>query len=42
VQKHLGADSLARWLEEQGWPTTRVVSRAGYRVLAVAAGPVAA
>lgn len=37
VQKHLGADSLARWLEEQGWPTTRVVSRAGYRVLAVAA-----
>jgi 16S rRNA (guanine1207-N2)-methyltransferase len=41
VQKHLGADSLARWLEEQGWPTTRVVSRAGYRVLAVAAGPVA-
>jgi 16S rRNA (guanine1207-N2)-methyltransferase len=37
VQKHLGADSLARWLQDQGWPTTRTSSRAGYRVLAVAA-----
>lgn len=42
VQKHLGADSLARWLEAQGWPTSRVVSRGGYRVLAVAARPDAA
>jgi 16S rRNA (guanine1207-N2)-methyltransferase len=37
VQKHLGSDSLARWLVEQGWPTTRLVSRAGYRVLDVVA-----
>jgi 16S rRNA (guanine1207-N2)-methyltransferase len=37
VQKHLGADSLARWLTEQGWTTTRRGSRAGYRLLDVAA-----
>ncbi len=36
VHKHLGADSLARWLQASGRPTTRVSSRAGYRVLAVA------
>ena len=41
VQKHLGADSLARWLADEGWPTTRTTSRAGYRVLAVGARPVA-
>ena len=35
VQQHLGADSLARWLDEQGWPTRRVSSRAGYRLLEV-------
>ena len=35
VQKHLGSDSLARWLNEQGWPTTRLTSRSGYRVLVV-------
>ena len=35
VQKHLGSDSLARWLEETGWPADRRVSRAGYRVLEV-------
>ncbi|MGZ4760746.1 MAG: class I SAM-dependent methyltransferase, partial [Acidimicrobiales bacterium] len=35
VQKHLGSDSLARWLGEQGWPTTRLGSRAGYRLLDV-------
>lgn len=39
VQKHLGADSLARWLTGAGWPTERVVSRAGYRVLSVRSGP---
>jgi 16S rRNA (guanine1207-N2)-methyltransferase len=33
VQKHLGADSLHRWLEQQGWPVTRRASRMGYRVL---------
>lgn len=37
VQKHLGADSLARWLTAAGWPTERVVSRAGYRILSVRA-----
>ena len=35
VQKHLGADSLARWLDAQGFPTTRLVSRVGYRLLEV-------
>jgi 16S rRNA (guanine1207-N2)-methyltransferase len=39
VQKHLGADSLARWLRDEGHPTERVASRMGYRLLAVAAGP---
>ncbi|CAM8643271.1 RsmC 16S RNA G1207 methylase RsmC [Acidimicrobiia bacterium] len=37
VQKHLGADSLGAWLEGEGWSTTRLVSRAGYRLLEVAA-----
>lgn len=36
VQKHLGADSLQRWLVEQGHPTVRRVSRRGYRLLDVA------
>ncbi|MEZ5180750.1 MAG: methyltransferase [Acidimicrobiales bacterium] len=36
VQKHLGADSLARWLDEQGWPTTRRATRGAYRILDVA------
>jgi 16S rRNA (guanine1207-N2)-methyltransferase len=35
VQKHLGSDSLARWLTEQGFPTTRLTSERGYRVLSV-------
>ncbi|MEM9654139.1 MAG: methyltransferase [Actinomycetota bacterium] len=35
VQKHLGADSLHRWLDDSGWPTTRRGSRAGYRLLDV-------
>jgi 16S rRNA (guanine1207-N2)-methyltransferase len=33
VHRHLGADSLHRWLEDNGWPTRRVSSRNGYRVL---------
>lgn len=33
VQKHLGSDSLQRWLSEQGWPTSRLASRSAYRVL---------
>lgn len=39
VQKHLGSDSLQRWLTTQGWPTERIASRAAYRVLAVTARP---
>lgn len=35
VQKNLGADSLQVWLRNQGWPTTRLGSRAGYRLLDV-------
>jgi 16S rRNA (guanine1207-N2)-methyltransferase len=35
VQKHLGADSLAQWLSDQGWSVTRRVSRRAYRVLEV-------
>ncbi len=38
VHKHLGADSLQRWLGEQGWAVERVRSRLGYRVLEVRAG----
>jgi len=37
VQKHLGSDSLQRWLTDQGWTTTRLASRAAYRILAVTA-----
>ena len=33
VGKNLGADSLQRWLGEQGWPTTRLASVKGFRVL---------
>lgn len=33
VQRHLGSDSLQRWLTEQGWPTSRVASRKGFRIL---------
>lgn len=35
VQKHLGSDSLHRWLTASGWSVRRVVSRSGYRVLEV-------
>ncbi|MEM7143170.1 MAG: methyltransferase [Actinomycetota bacterium] len=35
VQKHLGSDSLATWLDGQGFPTTRIASRSGYRILEV-------
>jgi 16S rRNA (guanine1207-N2)-methyltransferase len=33
VQKHLGADSLQKWLIGQGLPTERIASKTGYRVL---------
>jgi len=35
VQKHLGADSLQRWLDGEGWAATRLGSRAGYRLLEI-------
>jgi 16S rRNA (guanine1207-N2)-methyltransferase len=35
VQKHLGADSLQRWLVDEGWAAERVGSRTGYRLLEV-------
>lgn len=33
VHKHLGADSLARWLADEGFATHRLRSRMGYRLL---------
>jgi 16S rRNA (guanine1207-N2)-methyltransferase len=35
VQKHLGSDSLHRWLEQRGWHVERRASRMAYRVLEV-------
>ena len=35
VQKHLGADSLQRWLAEQGFDVERITSKAGFRLLRV-------
>ncbi len=37
VQKHLGADSLARWIEAEVAPCRRLASRQGYRLLEVTA-----
>lgn len=37
VQKHLGADSLQKWLETERFTTLRVASKAGFRILQVAA-----
>lgn len=39
VHKHLGADSLARWLVGEGFPTERRRSRMGYRLLEVQGRP---
>jgi 16S rRNA (guanine1207-N2)-methyltransferase len=33
--RNLGADSLHRWLAEQGWKVTRRAARSGYRLLGV-------
>ena len=33
VHKHLGSDSLQSWLTAQGFPTDRLASSSGYRVL---------
>jgi 16S rRNA G1207 methylase RsmC len=38
VGKNLGGDSLQRWLGEQGWPTERIGSAKGFRVLEVRRG----
>lgn len=35
VQKHLGADSLQRWLVTQGFEVDRLSSKAGFRLLGV-------
>ncbi len=37
VQKHLGSDSLHRWLDRSGWATTRRKSQSAYRLLDVSA-----
>lgn len=41
VQKHLGADSLHRWLEAEGWAVARRASRKAYRLLDVTRPPTA-
>lgn len=38
IGKNLGADSLHRWLEEQGFGVRRITSSKGFRVLAVRTG----
>ena len=38
VHRHLGADSLHRWLADTGWDTTRIAARGGYRVLRAVRG----
>ena len=35
VAKNLGADSLQSWLNAQGWPTERLASLKGFRILQV-------
>lgn len=35
VHRHLGGDSLAEWLDGQGWTVSRLASKRGYRILAV-------
>ena len=37
VHRHLGSDSLARWLAAEGFTVDRVRSKMGYRILAVTA-----
>jgi len=40
VQKHLGADSLQRWLTFEGHATERIASKSGFRLLSVAPGDI--
>jgi 16S rRNA (guanine1207-N2)-methyltransferase len=35
VHRHLGSDSLARWMADQGWTVVRRASHDGYRLLDV-------
>jgi 16S rRNA G1207 methylase RsmC len=35
VGKNLGADTLQRWLTDSGWPTERIASSRGFRILQV-------
>ena len=35
VQRNLGADSLATWLSENGYPVRRLKAKKGYRILEV-------
>lgn len=37
VHRHLGSDSLQRWLADQAYPVERVISVRGYRILGVGA-----
>lgn len=39
VHRHLGSDSLARWLVAEGFATERLASHAGYRILRVRPRP---
>ncbi len=39
VARHLGADSLAQWLLDEGYDVTRHASQQGFRVLRVARNP---
>jgi len=38
VHKHLGSDSLQTWLTARGWPTARLASSGGFRILRVVRG----
>jgi len=38
VQRHLGSDSLQRWLAGEGWTADRAAARSGYRMLQVSRG----
>ncbi len=37
VQRHLGADSLIAWLNGQGFPSRKIASKKGYRIIEVQA-----
>lgn len=41
VHRHLGSDSLARWMRDRGHSVTRLASKAGYRLLEVKHAPAA-